>query len=433
MYTRNDIITEERIKMLREIREREREESFKKLIPAMGESAVDEVRKIYSMYDERMLIWFAGLWEPEIGGFYFSNSARDYEGFLPDIESTAQAIKLISHQCGLVSSEGEAILGFPERFREKITAFAYNLQDEDGYIYHPQWGKNVTVTRLGRDLGWARQILEPQGIKFKYLRPIERIKEKKAPAEIPEHLRSMDNFKMWLSGLELSKKSYPIGNFIDATSSQIKAAGQEYVDALINHLNSTQRPDNGLWEEEVSYAAVNGLMKISLNYPGFGAVLPHSEAALDSAMSAIKSEVPITFACEVYNAWAAINSVLITLESSGQHERTENLRRKFLDEAPVLIRKTGEKLSKTAVGDGSFAYFTADSGKSCTTSQGAPVALDGIREGDINGNGCSTRAPLRHMFSAFGVDIPSFFTRADAEFFFELLDARIPVKKRPRP
>jgi hypothetical protein len=431
MYTRNDIITKERIESLRKIREAEREAHFAKLVPIIGKAAVYEVRKIYSSYDERMLIWYAGLWEPEIGGFYFSNSARDHEGFLPDLESTAQAVNFIGRQCGLVSDERTGILAFPEKYQKKIADFAYNLQDEDGYFYHPQWGKNVTVTRLGRDLGWAGSLLRPLGIEPKYLRPGERRKQGVVSPSTPEHLLSLDNFKKWLSGLELDKKSYQIGNFIDSTSGQIVAAGQEYVDALVEHLNATERADNGLWEEEVTYKAVNGLMKIALNYPGFGSVLPYSEAAMNSAIFVIKSDEPITFACEVYNAWAAINSILISLENNRQTERAARLRKTFLDEAPTLIRITGEKLSGTAVGDGSFAYHTAASGRACPTSQGAPVALDGIREGDINGNGCSTRAPLRHMFSAFGTEIPPFFTSADAEFFFELLDARVPVPKVP--
>ena len=431
MYNKSDIITKEKLDRLRAIREAEREEHFKKLIPVIGEAAVAEVRKIYSAYDERMLIWYAGLWEPEIGGFYFSNSARDHEGFLPDLESTGQAVNFIGRQCGLVEDEKSGILGFPEKYQKKLSDFAYNLQDEDGYFYHPQWGKNVSVTRRGRDIGWAGSLLRPLGIEPKYMRPAERRKQGEISATTPEHLLSIDNFKTWLSGLELDKKSYQIGNFIDATSGQIVAAGQEYVDLLVEHLNRTERADNGLWEPEVSYKAVNGLMKITLNYPGFGSVLPYSEAAMNSAIAVIKSDVPITFACEVYNAWASINSILISIENAGQTERAQRLRSTFLGEAPELIRITGEKLMGTAVGDGSFAYFTAASGKTCPTSQGAHVALEGVREGDVNGNGCSTRAPLRHMFSAFGVDIPPFFTRADAEFFFELLDARVPVPKVP--
>jgi hypothetical protein len=79
-------------------------------------------------------------------------------------------------------------------------------------------------------------------------------------------------------------------------------------------------------------------------------------------------------------------------------------------------------MAKCRVSDGSFAYFTEESGKTCPRSQGVLVALDNVREGDINGNGCSTQAPLKHMFSAFGVENPPFFCEEDAELVFEIMN-----------
>ena len=109
MFTRNDLITAERLAFLRENRTQKREENFKKLIPVMGRDAVDEIRNIYDMFDEKMLIWYASLYDPDIGGFYFSNSARDTEGFLPDIESTAQALNFITEISGICKG-GERLI-----------------------------------------------------------------------------------------------------------------------------------------------------------------------------------------------------------------------------------------------------------------------------------------------------------------------------------
>ena len=47
---------------------------------------------LLDLYGDEMYRWLARLYDPKIGGFYYSNSARDYEGFLPDVESTAQAL-----------------------------------------------------------------------------------------------------------------------------------------------------------------------------------------------------------------------------------------------------------------------------------------------------------------------------------------------------
>ncbi len=436
MYTRNDIITEERLSELERIREQKREERFAALVPKMGEAAVDEVRKIYKMFTIDMLIWYAGLWEPEIGGFYFSNSARDHEGFLPDLESTAQAVGFITAMCGLGDDDKDTyILPWPKRFSDKISNFAYNLQDEDGYFYHPQWGKEISPTRRGRDGGWAWRLIEPLGKKCKYLRPTQRAKQEGTPPPtFPDYLQSTDALREWLSTRDIENNSYSFGNLINSTGGQFVAAGDEYVKILVDYLNSHNREDNGLWEPQVNYASVNGLMKLGMVYPGLnGATLPHPDKSFESAVAAVVSDEEVTFACQFYNAWAAAQACLKSMELEGDEEKAEKYRARLREVAPEMIRVTGEKIALTAVGDGSFAYFTAASGMTCPHSQGAWVALHGVREGDVNGNGCSTRAPLRHMFKAFGVDMPPFFTEKDAEFFFELLDARVPVPKKPNP
>lgn len=437
MYTRNDIITEQRLAELESIREKKREERFKLLIPAMGEAAVDEVRKIYKMFTTDMLIWYAGLWEPEIGGFYYSNSARDHEGFLPDVESTAQAVGYISTMCGLsedVNDSDTALAKWPERYQKKISDFAYNLQDEDGCFYHPQWGKEITPTRRGRDGGWARRLITATGRELKYLTPAQRAKEQGvAPPVFPDYLKSTKALKEWLETRKIETNSYSFGNLINSTSGSFVAAGPEYVKILVDYLNEHQNPENGLWEPQVNYASVNGLMKLGLSYPGLGATLPYPDKSFESARQAVISDEEVTFACQFYNAWASVQACLKSMELSGDAEKAAKYRARLREVAPEMIRITGEKIALTAVGDGSFAYFTAASGRTCPRSQGALVALEGVREGDVNGNGCSTRAPLRYMFSAFGVDMPPFFTEEDAEFLFELMDARVPVKKKPNP
>ena len=68
------------------------EEFYKSLESARGKATADAVRDFTGIYTDGIYKWLAGLWDGEIGGFYYSNSARDTDGYLPDIESTAQAI-----------------------------------------------------------------------------------------------------------------------------------------------------------------------------------------------------------------------------------------------------------------------------------------------------------------------------------------------------
>ena len=94
---------------------------------ANGSAVVEALQDYYSIFEDKMLLWLAGLYEPDIGGFYFSESARDNEtitfqgkvyDLLPDIESTSQATNFIK-------SEGvfDTWMDFPEWMRLGIEKF----------------------------------------------------------------------------------------------------------------------------------------------------------------------------------------------------------------------------------------------------------------------------------------------------------------------
>ena len=62
---------------------------------ADGAAIVRGFKELYTIYSDDLPEWLAGLYDHGIGGFYYSNSARDNEPFLPDIESTNQALNLL--------------------------------------------------------------------------------------------------------------------------------------------------------------------------------------------------------------------------------------------------------------------------------------------------------------------------------------------------
>ena len=43
-----------------------------------GKKTAEAVESFYAIYTDRIYEWLAGLWDQEVGGFYYSNSARDY-------------------------------------------------------------------------------------------------------------------------------------------------------------------------------------------------------------------------------------------------------------------------------------------------------------------------------------------------------------------
>ena len=124
------------------------------------EDELKALRNIYSFFDgTKMAGWMANLYDPEIGGFYYSNSARDTEGYLPDIESTAQLLST-AIKIGALNNRNDDI---PNEIKAKIVEFAKNLQSsKDGYFYHPQWPQgreNLNTDRYGRDLGNATGVI----------------------------------------------------------------------------------------------------------------------------------------------------------------------------------------------------------------------------------------------------------------------------------
>ena len=146
----------------------------------------DAVRTFYEKYydPEKLIRWWAGLYDPEIGGFYYANSARDHAGFLPDMESTYQILwRLRDFIPDLPGFLGPEITG-------KIVRFFQSKQDkDDGYFYHPQWTREQSrknVMRYTRDQDWAIFVLGWLGAKPLYPTAIDRAAGKSGETSSPD-------------------------------------------------------------------------------------------------------------------------------------------------------------------------------------------------------------------------------------------------------
>ena len=123
-----------------------------------ADAIVKGISNIYgNMYTADILTWIASLYDPERGGFYYSNSARDTVGFYPDLESTSQAIAMLE-RLGIVSRSNSNLYITEENVGADIynamLTFVRDLQAEDGCFYHPQW-ESAAVSRVGRDIDSA--------------------------------------------------------------------------------------------------------------------------------------------------------------------------------------------------------------------------------------------------------------------------------------
>ena len=377
-----------------------------------------------------MYLWLADLWDDEIGAFYYSNSARDTEGYLPDIESTCQAIAFLQHT-GIYSCLGGTLDSFtPDFMKSKIVDFVIGLQDTDGFFYHPQWGKNIGISRRGRDLGWCTDTLMTMGGKAKYPTPLDTPKTSSNNL-LPPHLQTADAFREYLSGLDLYNQSYYVGNLLASQLRQIRAAGSDFEDILIDWYDKNQCSDNGLWNPTTGYHSINGLMKITMAYSHFNKPISYADRALNSCISVVCMEQNNPQITSHYNPWITIRMLLNNVETYGGKDQAEQLRSELICALPEMLRRTKVKVSAFQKKDGTFSYKPT-----CSSfhSQGAPVAVPNTNEGDINGNGLASSGIAKHVCDALGIEKIPFYTQEDGELFFELIKSSIPSKKLyPKP
>ena len=422
------------------------EELAKETVKAFGE--------LYELFEGGAVDWFANLFDAECGGYYYSNSARDTACFRPDLESTYQSLQFMSGS-GLgvgISSQREIM---PEWAIKGIVKFTKSLQDpENGYFYHPQWGKKMIdarPNRRGRDLTWASRILQRFGEKPTYDTPLgDKGDGKGAEAKsvnsaasldrdsaVAEHLRTREAFEEYLSKLDVNGDGYTVGNLLESQADQILVRdsvlaerGENYrlADIMTDWLTSKQNPKTGLWThyDKIDYLGINGLLKIMDAYHRVHKEFPHAVEAFRSAMQILEAPIEPTTVCFVLNPWYAMTSLLDNIEKYNSSEDKEEInravtkiRREMLLNAPALIRATIKKLKIFHKPDGSFSYMPRLSGPN---SQGLPVAIYGTNEGDVNATYICIVATTSHVFNVLGYKLLPIYYKADRMRYLNILE-----------
>jgi len=462
-YTTNDTFTDTDEDIIRILHGEQNNSDFENRFLVcevlLGKETAEALRELCSIFDESFYIWLANLYDPGTGGFYYSNDARDFEGFLPDIESTSQAMGLIG-SIGL----GNVKNIYDDDMKARVVAWVQGLQaEDDGYFYHPQWGRDIGASRRGRDLGNCISVLNRFGASPLYPTALDRLSGGATPDASPDltanlgtsrtvavskiifasttttapHLASEEAFIEYLdelfatvlstseSGTAVSN-SYSIGNTVASQASQIKAAGLS--DACIAYFNAKQNPETGLWEADKNYRTVSGLLKISGLYNSLGAEIHYADKTVRSCIDVAASSEEPSAIVYVYNPLSGLSNVLSNLNKYSTADDAKEIRASVIAEmrarATELIENTHKKLLNFKKADGSFSYNISGAP---ANSQGEPVCF-GANEGDVNGSAL-VNGTIRSLFTCMGISLPAYYSTADAEKFAELLKSRTPAIK----
>ena len=377
----------------------------------MGKEAADALRKLIDFYGKDWIDWLASLYDAGTGSFYYSNSARDNDGFLPDSESTCQAHSMMSFMGLLNVYGGDYIKAYPKQTQENCLKFIREMQsDVDGYFYHSQWGTKIGSARKGRDLSQCIELIERFGGTPKYRTPMERLSAAESTdndkSVLPAHLLSKEAMKKYLDELDVNRRSHEFGHIVSSQNMQIKAAG--LAEFVCDYINERQYADTGLWEVGANYSTLSGVIKVGATLGGLGSYVHYGDKIVDSAMDVIMSDANPEYINYVFNPWGAFGAAIAGASRTEKMAKEQgitvdfsvaDIRKKIYARLPELVDKTIEKLKKFQKPDGSFSY---EQHRSAPTTQGVPVSL-GVYEGDVNGLACAMFYPLHSIFPLLGL------------------------------
>jgi len=454
------------------------EEAWSRVEAKLGMATTSALKYFYGLYSDGFVTWLANLFEPEVcacdgiclgtrycggAGFYYSNSARDNIGFLPDAESTKQALSTLQETGMLEEYGGSLKAALPEDIRAALIRYLKGLQDEDGYFYHPQWGKEVSVSRRGRDLNNCTATLKSlgslptydakDGTKGDGILPdgtpialsgrlgesassaASRVTFASAVLSVSSSFENNKTLLEYLGTLDIKGDPYGVGNTLQAQMTEIIAADartpDRLVDTLINWITENQN-ENGIWNDEYesNYAPVNGIMKLSMVYIMAGKPLPRPDKMLNYCIKAMLTDEEPYAITDVRNAIDAFNMIASQVEkSAGKNDAAMKVINGFRADPVAAISSLAKKFGLFLRTDGSFGYYI---NSSSATSQGCAVAISGTLEGDVNATSMTVGGVPNMLFGALGASglrVPTY-TDSDWRLFLSIMEGLGPVIKQ---
>ncbi len=429
-----------------------------------AEAIIEELKAFWQFLaaDNDITAWLANLYDPGTGGFYYSNSARNNETYLPDLESTHQAINLV--ETILTGYRGTLTDYFGEEIAEKFVTFVNSMQAEDnGYFYHPQWPREAidkNTARLTKDLDDAVGILNIFGASPKYDTPngitggetvtpvsvfttplaksavtaVSYVASTAAEDEeiyLLPHFKSESDFKNHIKGLSINKNTVSSFETILSELSQYKAVdkfmekkGEKpfIINTLLNTLKIYQH-GNGTWSDDKNaYAAFATLSTSVKVYNALGVPIAGYSDIFAAAEKLLAFSDEFTHISEISSIWSALADVVENLSCYTQDKEDKA----ELDwRLAALYSSLGESLSTTKAAVGKFirddGSFSSTIDGNAHTVYDMPMSVHFMVEGDMNGTFTVINTVWNSIFRVLNVVSMPLFTTSDRMFFQKTL------------
>ncbi|MBE7035277.1 MAG: hypothetical protein E7402_04025 [Ruminococcaceae bacterium] len=387
-------------------------------------AALDEMSSMISVQGQMEL--YASLFDPDTCAMYFGQGAVGRAGFGPGIEPTAQ-----SGIAGVLKKYA------PDKL-QRLGEWVQGLQDPvTGWFMEPEY----TIDTQGdgkkqRNLQMGISILNACGMKPLYLTPTERVmqnqtqteatggatteKEEETVLEADAKYQSLEAYMNYVKtnfdwdGDGVGASVWSAGNDIGDIAGTLKELG--YLDAVSEFIRSQQRPDNGLFTDEINITGISAVTKLSGMYTLTGTPMPYMDKIIESA-AWLAENTDFAGISEPYNISLAIRFMVNSAGSAGLDEATQQ---QLNEAAPRFVRGLSAGLKKFLKDDGGFGY--SPSGP-CTHSQGASVLPVGYDCADVNGNQLALGV-INDLYWMMGMTTPVY---KDEALWWELIKDKAPI------
>ena len=250
---------------------------------------------------------------------------------------------------------------------------------------------------------------------------------------------SREAFRAWLYAYndpEQIKENSGKAHNLAALRDEIASHGM--IDILIDQLNTVQaevfeeqlangEEPTGLWQRNVDYKAVWGLLKYMSVYSVGNAPIDVKYLPYIAKTCVKVIQLPAGedyHMNDLYNQWAGITNLISNVKK--YNPGSENLIYDVIREnSAPLISNSLDKIENFKIEDGSFGYTPG--GYSAAKMYGQPTSL-GVHEGDVNSAALVTTM-YRAIFECLGYKAVPLFTEADGKAFVDTLVNCEPIVK----